>query len=227
MESRNNISKAEETELLEGLAGEDLLNAQVALSNCDWIGFFRLIPAGERLIRFSILMEHLTDVEYYRTLGWVWVNGEKHRLQHFAIRDMLSARSLAARTEMMEPDERQIFDALPPRVNVFRGQVDEESLHGWSWSLDKEKARGFTYGDGFIRSGTCDASKIVAFKHGPENEAMKEDEIIIDPDDVGPLDEEYHAPIPPPDGVTSLHGMPLPGFGNDDLPPIRKGPGGS
>ncbi len=193
------ISQSDLAELVQNVDIQDRKAATDAIYEANWLNYFKLVPKGQRLNCFSVLNNYLIDEEYFRILGWVRVNGEKGHIQHFVIADIFATkdRSLAARKSIMEVDELIVYEALPEMVIVFRGQGDKNSLFGWSWTqyraIALKFATMFANGNGFIRQGKCQKLKVIAFKHGPEDEGQPEDELIIDPNDViGTKDEEIN-----------------------------------
>ena len=180
------LSEEDRQSLLEHVDGNERSGAGDALDRNDWIEYFRTVSKSDRLQCFSILENSLADTHYFRVLGWVWVNGEKHHIERPGIINLFepTGRDAGLHIQMMSADERLTYDALPTTVTVFRGAEDEEALNGWSWTQSLDIARMFAGTGGYVRTGRCNREDVIAFKHGPEGESQAEDELIINPTNI-------------------------------------------
>jgi hypothetical protein len=92
-------------------------------------------------------------------------------------------RARKRRFHVMEPAERELFDALPDRLTVYRGYSIAGNEHGYSWTLDRNKAEWFarryagsSEADGvFVASVEVNKNEVLAYFTG-RNEA----EIVLD-----------------------------------------------
>jgi hypothetical protein len=83
------------------------------------------------------------DEEYWELVSDVWRDTENLWQWGDKIDRILGDEPEETR-RMMDDDDRQVFDALPDTIEVFRGYDEQfEDTPGWSWTLDHERARWF------------------------------------------------------------------------------------
>ena len=130
--------------------------------------------------------EYLSDQEYWEMLGYVWTDSEnicQHRSE--ALKMMISDRD-GRWQHLMDEEERHSFDKLPDVLTIYRGWCYEDAEHGMSWTLDESTANWFAsrfaagcHVDPFVTTGRIEKSKVLAHFLG-----RRENEIVVDPDDV-------------------------------------------
>lgn len=96
--------------------------------------------------------------------------------------------SVDGRRQVIHPDDREAFDALPDLLTVYRGfQRDEGGEeYGWSWSLSRETAEWFarrrSNGVPMIATMTVNKSDVLAY-FNDRNEA----EIVLHPEELNEM----------------------------------------
>ncbi|MDM8004616.1 MAG: hypothetical protein QUV05_00470 [Phycisphaerae bacterium] len=160
-----------------------------AVSQRDWETCIWLHERPWRIDALRKLASVLSDKEYFRLLGSVWMDSESLWQYRRLARGLLSprGRSLEARRCMMNNEELEVFDLLPNPVVVYRGCGRGNQL-GWSWTLDRKQAEWFArrfaslddgrFG-GLVLVGECHSSSVVAYFTG-----RNESEVLVDPRDV-------------------------------------------
>lgn len=148
----------------------------------DWQAWIWLHERPWRFTAFAQIADGLDDETYWLLLSDVWIDSENlHQVGDRVLRSLLEIPERGASTQMMTEAERAAFDALPEQVVVYRGWNGGGTRHGWSWSLDRERAEWFARRfappeGGKIIEATVPRSAILAlFTRRSENE------VVIDP----------------------------------------------
>lgn len=107
----------------------------------NWVKYFALIGPPYRLDKLKGVLNELTDGEYWKLLGQMYILTEIVSFQQKTVRDLFSS-SRPEREKLMDADEQKILDALPDELTIYRG-YDLTNSKGWSWTLSEEKAEWF------------------------------------------------------------------------------------
>ena len=119
-----------------------------ALSKQQWD---RYIFLRERPYRPMILQEvaqFVEGAEYWKLVHQVWVDSENCWEYHDEWHDMLTADA-TGREFMSDEDVRSVFTLPPerggllPETKIYRGFSWDEALDGYSWTLDRARAKWF------------------------------------------------------------------------------------
>lgn len=160
-----------------------------ALFNEEWVN---VVMLHEPCFRFDALREYqgmMDDADYWRCVRYAWTVDGCITDNHTLVREIFAPENRTAvnRWVMMTEDERAVYDALPDRVEVYRG-CGSASRTGWSWTTRRDKGEWFArrfvgvrrdqFG-GLLLTGRCDKRDIIAYLDG-----RYEAEIVIDPDHV-------------------------------------------
>lgn len=162
-------------------------HADEALAERDYARYLGLFGSHERVFPFLSIHTRLTDDEYWRALGSVWINSEwSHEFRPLWDWLFLSNRNRAGSVAMMDAAERERWDELPNEFRVYRGQQRRRDPIGYSWTLSHERAVWFANvgrprftdawlrGPGLVLSGLVCKSDALAYLNG-----RTEEEILI------------------------------------------------
>lgn len=137
----------------------------------DWN---RYIFLRERPYRAEILhdiADHLSGPEYWELVGNVWVDSENCYQYMDEWHDLLTADP-TGREFMSSEDVRCVFTLTPeqggllPETKIYRGFSHDEALSGFSWTLDRARAKWFAHRSVWRRGNTAKvASATVAREH--------------------------------------------------------------
>ena len=114
-----------------------------ALVDHDYDRFLSLHGHEDALAAFISIQDSLDGEEYWRLLRGVWVRAEQVQPRD-TWKDLLSQHS-EWRATMMTDEERADLASLPDQVMVYRGVGNPEHTHGFSWTLDRQRAEWFAY----------------------------------------------------------------------------------
>jgi hypothetical protein len=171
-----------------------------ALDDADW---GRYVGLHERPYRLEALIdcldEGLTDAEpkvIGEVLSYVWTDSENIYENFFEWETILQDKALAGGwLATMDESERKVFDNLPDVVTVYRGTNCEEGVKGFSWTLDRAKAKWFAKrfankdNDCLIVHGTVAKTDVVAYfdnRNEKEIVALADNVVITKIEKVGP-----------------------------------------
>lgn len=114
----------------------------------NWLSYIYLHERPYRIDAFRDISWQLADTDYWKLLGNVWVDSENIWQNREEWREMLEADEYG-REAMSTEDVRCVF-TLPPEKGglldetvIYRGYRDEDGLEGFSWTLDKARAKWF------------------------------------------------------------------------------------
>ncbi len=119
-----------------------------AKNKCDWNACVWLHERPYRLSAFLDISWRLDGPRYWELLGQVWSDTENAWQNMDDWRNALTADS-EGREMMSDPDVRSVFDLPPekggllPMTRIYRGYCFDDALQGYSWTLDKARARWF------------------------------------------------------------------------------------
>ena len=129
----------------------------------------------ERPYRLDVLKRVPTSApDYWSLVARVWLDTEH---PSNAIDDWVEIFSHRDAHLMMDDDERQVYDALPDEVEIYRGVGDVFEDSGISYTLSIERARWFASRfdeDGVVLTRTVPKTEIVAYLNG-----RNESEVIV------------------------------------------------
>lgn len=162
-----------------------------ALKAGDWGTYVFLFERPWRLMAFSNISWHLAGPDYWELLGKVWSDTENAHQNMDAWREFLMADP-EGREMMSSPDVRCVFELPPekgglaPTTQIYRGYCYDESAAGFSWTLDKARARWFA---GRLREPDAPPARIVSGEVARENvlayiTSRDEQEIVCLPEHV-------------------------------------------
>lgn len=154
-----------------------------------------------RVDGFADICWHLDGPAYWELLGQVWSDTE-NAWQSYEQWGELFTADPEGRLMMSTPDERSAF-TLPheqggflPRTRIYRGFGYDGGLDGFSWTLDKGRARWFATrlridGDPTpkIASGWVARENIIAYLNGRD-----EQELVVLPEHVEDIEIEEVKP---------------------------------
>lgn len=107
-------------------------------ANCD---------STEKIPALLFLHGQIDFSEWLRLLGWFWTNCDKIGLYAddllWIFREWLDHPD-ALIPELMDEEERAVYDALPEQVTIYRG-CGRLNRHGFSWSLSRDVAAWFPF----------------------------------------------------------------------------------
>lgn len=178
------------------LAKQEAVRAAKAAGRWDEAVF--LYERPYRLDAFAALSWNLKGPDYWELLGDVWSDTENAWQNYGRWRDMLTADP-EGRVMMSTPDERCVFTLTPevgglaPRTRIYRGYHHDSGLEGFSWTLDKARARWFaqrlrdddTDPPARIASGWVARENVIAYLNGRD-----EQELVVLPEHVEELEVE-------------------------------------
>lgn len=144
----------------------------------------------------EFISPRLTPKQYYQMLAAEWMHCENIWQYQDLLKDLLQ-RDPKSQKHMMSKRGRKILASLPDTVTIYRGAT-ERNRESLSWTLDKKIAEFFVsrYSalheyqgvSGRVYTGVCKKPDIIALLL-----ARREQEVIIDPDNVR-YDQETYTP---------------------------------
>jgi|SRR5579871_2317491 len=149
---------------------------ELATKKHNWSQYIWLHERPYRLDAFQAIEPKLTDQEYWKLLGSVWIDSENigHRF-HVWLRLLKSKRP--GREYFMDEEDRAEFAKLPEKLTIYRGYQPGKNAHGISYTLDKAKAEWFAKRfsqNGKVKTKTVAKSEIFAYLGG-----RNEREVIV------------------------------------------------
>lgn len=114
----------------------------------DWATCVWLYERPYRLDAFLDISRHLNGPDYWELLGRVWVDTENAWQNIDEWREALTADP-TGREMMSDEDVRCVFDLAPergglaPMTRIYRGYRFDDALDGFSWTIDKARAKWF------------------------------------------------------------------------------------
>lgn len=150
--------------------------------------FIYVMLAYERAYRleaFREIADELDDQAYWKLLADVWIDSENIWQNQDVWRELLTDDWRGDHVDMMDDDDRAVFDELPDKFTVYRGFKIEGCEDGFSWTMDKVRAKWFakrwlSKGETcFLAEGTVHKSNVIAYFN-----ERSESEIVVAPEDV-------------------------------------------
>ena len=168
-----------------------------AEGKCDWNTYVWLHERPYRIDAFLGISWRLDGPRYWDILGQVWSDTENAWQNVDEWRSALTA-DREGREMMSDEDVRCVFDLSPekggllPMTRIYRGYCFDDALQGYSWTLDKARAKWFARrrlqdGDPSpkIASGFVAREHVIAYITGRD-----EQEIVTLPEHVVDLEVE-------------------------------------
>ena len=118
----------------------------------DWTSYIYLHERPYRLDAFNEICWKLEPQVYWELLGDVWVDSENIYQNRDEWRDLLEFSDgchMEDRMYMSSEEDRKVFTLPPekggllPETVIHRGYRHEDGLDGFSWTLDKPRAKWF------------------------------------------------------------------------------------
>lgn len=163
----------------------------------DWYTCVWLHERPYRLDAFLDISWRLDGPRYWELLGNVWSDTENSWQNTDRWREALTA-DREGREMMSDEDVRCVFDLPPeeggllPMTRIYRGYRFDDALQGYSWTLDKARARWFAHRlrqddhpSPKIVSGFVAREHVIAYMTGRD-----EQEIVTLPEHVTELEIE-------------------------------------
>jgi len=113
---------------------------QKAFAERGWRQFIWLHERPYRWDALALLVNALTDRQWFELMGMVWVDSEN--LWQVQVRWFLRQKHGWARKWLGDADGATAVKALHPQMTVYRGCSKGNAI-GWSWTLDHQKAEWF------------------------------------------------------------------------------------
>jgi len=162
-----------------------------AVADKDWDSYIWLHERAYRIDAFRDISWQLDGDEYWELLGQVWTDSENIWQNRDEWREMLEADE-HGREAMSSPDVQSVF-TLPPEKGglldetvIYRGyRHDDDGLDGFSWTLDKARAKWFARrlahkGEAaYVAEGRVNREHVIAYIT-----ARDEQEIVVLPENV-------------------------------------------
>lgn len=121
-----------------------------AKNACDWHSYVWLHERPHRIDAFLNISWRLDGARYWELLGDVWSDTENAWQNRHEWREAFTADP-KGREMMSDEDVRCVFDLPPekggllPMTRIYRGYRFDDSLHGFSWTLDRARAKWFAH----------------------------------------------------------------------------------
>jgi hypothetical protein len=151
----------------------------------DWKGFIAHHRSQFWLTALNEIEGQASPEEWAQAVRYVWYLSDVFWDRAEQWRAVLE--KLKAGPGCMTPQERAELQGMPDPLEIFRG-CRRETIHGFSWSLDPDKASYHAYKavrKGLVVRATVARSKVIAFLDREEDEK----EIIVFPEDVTGIQE--------------------------------------
>ena len=124
-----------------------------AVKKCKWSQYIWLHERPYRLDAFSNIAWRLEGTTlYWELLGEIWIDSENIFQNRDEWRDVLEQTYDDEQKHwhhMSRPEDRVVFTLTPEKGGlldhtlIFRGYSDEDGLDGFSWTLDRARAKWF------------------------------------------------------------------------------------
>lgn len=163
----------------------------------DWHTYVWLHERPYRIDAFLRISWRLDGPRYWELLGRVWSDTENSWQNMDEWREAFTA-DREGREMMSDEDVRCVFDLSPerggllPMTRIYRGYRFDDALQGYSWTLDKARARWFAtrlrqddHPSPKIVSGFVAREHVIAYMTGRD-----EQEIVTLPEHVVELEIE-------------------------------------
>lgn len=171
---------------------------QLAVANEKWRTAVFLHERPHRLEAFMAISWHLEGPDYWDLLGDVWSDTENARQNWSEWREMLTADP-EGREMMSSEDVRSMLTApseefgLAPMTRIYRGFCYDDALRGFSWTLDRARAKWFaqrlrdpnTDPPAKVATGWVARENVIAYITG-----RNEEEFVVLPEHVTDLEVE-------------------------------------
>lgn len=156
----------------------------------DWHTYVYLHERPYRLDAFSDICWDLAGGDYWELLGDIWVDSENIYQSRDQWREMLESDE-PEREYMSSEKDRVVFSLSPeqggllPMTTIYRGYQYDDGLDGFSWTLDKARAKWFAKrflhrGETpTVAVGTVAREHVLAYHTGRD-----EQEIVVLPENV-------------------------------------------
>lgn len=163
-----------------------------ARENQNWSSYVYLHERPYRLEAFMDIRDAIVKSEvYWRLLGDIWVDSENIWQNMEAWRDLFEEPERGSMEFFMDEDDRKAVKlspakgGLPPIFTVYRGYNYEGGEDGFSWTLDKPRAKWFArrlcHEDEvpMVATGTIGRKDVIGYMSG-----RGEQEIVALPENV-------------------------------------------
>lgn len=163
----------------------------------DWDAYVWLHERPYRLDAFLDISWHLDGPRYWELLGEIWSDTENAWQNIDEWREVFTADA-TGREMMSDEDVRCVFDLPPekgglaPLTRIYRGYRFDSALHGYSWTLDRARAKWFArrlrqddHPSPKVASGFVAREHVIAYITGRD-----EQEIVTLPEHVTQLEIE-------------------------------------
>lgn len=156
-----------------------------AIEEEKWMTAVWIHERPYRILVLQEFAEHMEDHVFWEVLGAIWTDSE-NIWQNDAEWRRLWADERPGREHAMDDDDREAFEKLPEKVQVYRGCISEENEDGLSWTTNLKIATFFAKrfaelrsGDPIILCGEVDKADVLAYTQG-----RGESEVIVLPEKV-------------------------------------------
>jgi len=156
---------------------EKKIMAERMIAYKEWDSFFFLHERPYRLNAFTEIEEYMTDSQYWKLLGEIWIDSENIWQNKPIWLDLLRSKR-REKDEFMDSDSLKKYKSLPAMVTAYRGHQTKNKT-GISYTLNKKKAEWFSTRlskSGKVEAVTVHKKKIFAYLGG-----RNEQEVIILP----------------------------------------------
>lgn len=157
---------------------EQKLNAlKTYKENKNWEQYIFMYEKPYRIQMFNLIKKQLSDKDYWKILGEIWINSENIWQNKNIWKTCFSSKRKNKQCLMIE-SELDDFNKLDNEINIYRG-CQNKNKDGFSWTLDYNKAKWFSnrfekFGN--ILSGQCNKKDIIAYFS-----RRNEEEIVVLP----------------------------------------------
>lgn len=149
----------------------------------------------ERLRTFHKIASELgiDDATLFWSNFWsIWTTSENLHEEEYYIRALIAyGEKLGCSTLGLEDEDREALGAMPDMLTVYRGCI-EPNRDGWSWTLDRAKAKWFARraycedsDDRFVLTARAPKNKVIGYLTGRD-----ESEIVIHAEDLLDIEVE-------------------------------------
>jgi len=139
---------------------------------------FYLIRKPYHLTFLKYIKKDLSDEDFSRLLGHIWVTSENPNQDvNVPINTLISWFRETDKQFLMTKDDFKIYENLPEEIFVYRGVSRGRNPDGLSWTRTLEKAKWFAnrFGEGYVRSGIICKQDVLAYFS-----TRGEEEIVLD-----------------------------------------------
>lgn len=115
----------------------------ILLEKGNYEGYVFMHERPWRFQAFQKVFAKLNDQQYWELLNSLWTDSENIWQNKTGWKMFFRAR-YGSRHLFMSKEDKKVFDKLPDEITIYRGYTKGRNKSGYSYTLDKAKAKWFS-----------------------------------------------------------------------------------